>query len=47
MLYNLYKYYPNEYFDSLKASMPKSQSIIDFGTAMINKHKSKKNKRRK
>ena len=39
--------YSNEYFDSLKSSMPKSPSIVDFGTAMMNKHKSKKNKRRK
>ena len=39
--------YANDYFDSLKNSMPKFQSIVDFGTAIINKHKSKKNKRRK
>ena len=45
MLLRIHNY--SEYFDSLKNSMPKSQSIVDFGTAMMNKHKSKKNKRRK
>jgi hypothetical protein len=46
MLYPFY-IYSNKYFDSIKNCITKSQSIVDFGTAMINKHKSKKNKRRK
>ena len=37
----------NNYLDSIKTSINKSPSIVDFGTAMMNKHKSKKNKRRK
>lgn len=47
MLFRIYNYNYSTYFDSIKNSMPKSPSIVDFGTAMINKHKFKKNKRRK
>lgn len=45
MLYNIYNYYDNHFY--LEDCTVKSQSIVDFGTAMLNEHKSKKNKRRK
>lgn len=45
MLYYIHNYRDNNFYpDNL---VVQSQSIVDFGTAMINKHKSKKNKRRK
>lgn len=45
MLYYIHNYQDNNFY--LEDCTVKSQSIVDFGTAMINKHKSKKNKRRK
>ena len=45
MLYNIYNYHDDYFY--LRDCTVKSHSIVDFGTAMINKHKSKKNKRRK
>ena len=48
MLYNIFKYYADEYFQSCKhdTNITKVSSIVDFGTAMINKRKHKRNKNR-
>lgn len=48
-LYSLHNYYADKYFEHLEcmAKLMQTPSIVDFGTAMMNKRKIKKKIKRK